>query len=143
MFKPTKEKTVRAYIAAVPKERKEAIVFLHNFIQDTVPKLKAYFSNNMLGYGSFPYRNYKNEIIDWPTIALANQKQYMSMYICAVEGGEYLAEKYMKELGKVSVGRSCIRFKKIEDLNLPALKKVLKEAAKHPGLIGAIAYKKK
>jgi hypothetical protein len=88
----------------------------------------------MLGYGSFKYLNYKKEIIDWPTVALANQKNYFSLYICALEDGKYIAEKYKDELGKVSVGKSCIRFKKLEDLDRKGLLKVLKLAAKFPGL---------
>jgi hypothetical protein len=136
MFKPTKAKTVKEYMAALPPERREPIEFLHKLIQETAPKLKSHFAYNMLGYGSFPYRNYKKEPIEWPVIALANQKQYISLYVCAVENGEYIAEKHKKELGNVSVGKSCIRFKKIEDLNLPVLKKVIKAAAKSPGLAG-------
>jgi hypothetical protein len=97
--------------------------------------MKPHFAYNMLGYGSFPYRNYKKELINWPIISLANQKNYISLYVCAVEGNTYVAEKYQKELGKVSVGKSCIRFKKIEDINLPVLKTVLQKAAKKPGLI--------
>ena len=96
----------------------------------------------MLGYGSFKSRNYKKEIIDWPVIALASQKNYMSLYVCALDGKQYLAEKYKKELGKVSVGKSCIRFKKLEDLNLKTLEKVIKLAAKNPGLVGAEESKK-
>ncbi len=137
MFKPTKAKTVAGYIAAVPSERKATILKLHNFIKKTVPKLKSHFAYNMLGYGSFPYKNYKKENITWPTIALANQKNYISLYVCSVDAGQYVAEKYKKDLGKVSVGKSCIRFKKLDDVNLPALKKVLLAAAKNPGLIGA------
>lgn len=136
MFKATPEKTVKRYLAAVPKERQELMLFLHGFIQKSVPKLKPYFAYNMLGYGSFPYRNYKKEPIEWPVIALANQKNYVSLYVCAIDKGEYVAEKFKKALGKVSVGKSCIRFKKIEDVNLPALKKVLQFAAKYPGLNG-------
>lgn len=134
MFKPVKAKTVVEYLASIPAERKELINFLHKFIQKAVPKLKAHFANNMLGYGSFPYRNYKHEPIEWPIIALANQKNYVSIYVCSIEGGKYIAEKYKKDLGKVSVGRSCIRFKKLEDINLPVLKKILQKAAKFPGL---------
>ncbi len=140
MFKNTKAKTVAEYLAAVPKDRKELVLFLHNFIQKSVPKLKSHFAYNMLGYGSFPYRNYKNEQITWPTVALANQKNYVSIYVCSVENGKYIAEKYKKELGKVSVGKSCIRFKKIEDVNLPALKKILQYASKSPGLAGVGAH---
>ena len=135
MFKPVKAKTVKEYLAALTPERLEPVQFLHEFIQKASPKLKPHFAYNMLGYGSFKYKNYKKEIIDWPTVALASQKNYISLYVCALEGGKYLAEKYQKDLGKVDVGRSCIRFKKLTDLNLPMLKKVLQQAAKMPGLI--------
>lgn len=136
MFKVTKAKTVKEYLASVPKERQILISFLHSFIQKAAPKLKPHFAYNMLGYGSFPYRNYKKELISWPVVALANQKNYVSVYVCAVDKGKYVAEKYKKELGKVSVGKSCIRFKKIEDVNLPVLKKVIQQAARNPGLVG-------
>lgn len=141
MFKPTQAKTVEAYLAAVPKERKELVGFLHEFIQKAAPKLKPHFASNMLGYGSFPYTNPKKQVLEWPVVALANQKAYVSVYVCAVEDGEYLAEKHAKELGKVSVGRSCIRIKKLEDVHLPTLKKVLQAAAKNPGLLGYQAKK--
>ena len=85
MFKATKAKSVEEYLAAVPKERKELINFLHEFIQEAGPKLKPHFAYNMLGYGSFPYKNYKNQMIEWATVALANQKNYVSVYVCAVD----------------------------------------------------------
>lgn len=142
MFKPTKAKTVKEYFAALPAERREPMEFLHQLIQKTAPKLKPNFIYNMPGYGSFTYTNHKKEVLDWPVIALASQKNYISLYICAVEDGEYIAEKYKDELGKVSVGKSCIRFKKLPDLNLTTLKKVIRLAAKSPGLIGAGKHKK-
>ncbi len=135
MFKKTKADSVKTYIAAVQEDRKPVILFLHDFIQKTVPKLKPHFAYNMLGYGAFPYKNYKGEMLTWPVIALASQKNYISLYVCAVDSGEYIAELHKKELGKVSVGKSCIRFKKIEDVDLKALAKVLKLAAKNPGLV--------
>lgn len=135
MFKPVKAKTVKEYLAAVPKERQVLINYLDKFIQASAPKLKPHFAYNMLGYGSFPYKSYKGEMLQWPVVALANQKNYVSVYVCAVEKGKYVAEQYKKELGKVSVGKSCIRFKKLEDVNLPVLKKVIKQAAKKPGLV--------
>lgn len=134
MFKPTKEKTVAGYLAKVPKERQELMLFLHEFIQKSAPKLKPHFAYNMLGYGSFPYLNHKKEALSWPIVALANQKNYISLYVCALEDGQYIAEKYKAQLGKVSVGKSCIRFKKLEDLNLAMLKKVIQLASKNPGL---------
>ncbi len=142
MFKSVKATTVAQYLATVPAERRELIEFLHAFIQKSAPKLKPHFAYNMLGYGSFLYRNYKKEMIEWPVISLANQKNYVSIYICAVDHGKYLAETYAKELGKVRVGKSCIRLKKLEDVHLPTLKKIIALAAKNPGLEGVGATKK-
>lgn len=134
MFKNVKAKTVAEYLKAVPAERKELINFLHAFIQKSAPKLKPHFAYNMIGYGAFPYTNYKKEAISWPIVALANQKNYVSVYVCALKDGKYVAELYAKDLGKVSVGKSCIRFKKQEDIHLPTLKKVLLLAQNNPGL---------
>lgn len=136
MFKPVKAQSVEEYIALLPGERREPIEFLHAFIQKTCPSFQPHFAYNMLGYGSFKYKNYKKELIDWPVVALASQKNYISLYVCAVSDGEYIAEKNKHKLGKVSVGKSCIRFKKIEDLNLNTLKAVLKAAERSPGLVG-------
>ncbi len=134
MFKKVRAKSVREYLSAVPAERKEMILFLHNFILKTIPTLKSHFANSMLGYGTFKYKNYKKEIIDWPIIALANQKHYVSIYVCSVIDGAYVAERCKKELGNVKVGRSCISFRKLQDIHMPVLRRVLKEAARHPGL---------
>lgn len=134
MFKKVGAQTVQQYIASVPKERKKSLLAVDKLIRQAAPTLKRHFSYNMIGYGSFPYRNYKNENILWPIIALANQKNYISVYVCALERGEYIAEKYKDELGKVSVGKSCIRFKDIEDVDVATLKMVIKKAHKSPGL---------
>ena len=143
MFKAIKPTSVKEYLAAVPEERQQIINFLHDFIQKTAPSLKPHFAYNMIGYGKFKYTNYKKEVIDWPTIALANQKNYVSVYVCAVVDGEYIAEKNKDKLGKVSIGKSCIRFNKLEKVHLPTLKKVIQAAIKSPGLVGAGKHKKK
>jgi hypothetical protein len=137
MFKPTKAKTVKEYLEALPPERREPMESLHRLIQDVAPSFKPWFAYNMLGYGVFPYKSsVTKKMLEWPVISLASQKQYISLYVCAVVDGKYLAETHKKDLGKVSVGKSCIRFKKLQDLNLVALRKVLKAAAKNPGLAG-------
>lgn len=139
MFKKVSASSVKEYVDSIPEERKEMVATLHKLIQQTVPEYKPYFANNMIGYGSFKYTNYKKQEDEWPIIALANQKNYVSVYVCAIDktGKEYLAEKYKKELGKVSVGKSCIRIKKLDQVDLQTLKKVLKMAVKNPGLVSS------
>ncbi|MCA9328783.1 DUF1801 domain-containing protein [Candidatus Saccharibacteria bacterium] len=140
MFKLVGAKSVEEYFALLNDERREQLETIDKLIRETVPTLKPWFAYNMIGYGEFDYVDYKKQPGKWPVIALASQKNYMSLYVCAINDqnpGQYLAEKYEQELGKVNVGKSCIRFKKIGDLNLETVKKVLSEAEKMPGLVGS------
>jgi hypothetical protein len=137
MFKPVKAKTVKEYFSSVPSQRREILLAIDKIIRKTAPSLKPNFIYNMPGYGKFPYQSsYKKETLEWPVISLASQKNYISIYVCAVDNGKYLAEMHAKELGNVNVGKSCIRFKKLEDLNLNTLRNIIKLAAKKPGFIG-------
>lgn len=134
MFKPVGAKTVDEYFALLEDERKKQIEVIDTLIRTTVPGLKRHFAYNMLGYGTFKYKNNKKQELDWPVIALASQKNYISLYVCCVVEGKYLAEGFKDRLGKVSVGKSCIRFKKVEDLNLDVVKDLLLAAQKNPGM---------
>ena len=92
MFKPVKAKSVKEYFDMLPHERKALMKFLDSFIRKTVPGLKPNFVYNMPGYGTFKYANRKKELIDWPIVAIASQKNYISVYVCAVHEGKYIAE---------------------------------------------------
>ena len=114
MFAKNEATTVEEYILLVPDDRKKEIDFLHGFIQKAVPKLKPYYAANMIGYGSFYYLDSKKQKKDWPIISLANQKNYISIYVCTIIADKATAEKYKNDLGKLSKGVTCIRFKKNE-----------------------------
>lgn len=58
----------------------------------------------------------------------------MSLYICSADKNGYLAEQNAKSLGKVKVGKSCINFKKLEDLNLEAALALVKQAEQLGGM---------
>ena len=137
MFAKNDANTIEEYLLLVPDDRKKDLNFLHNFIQKAVPKLKPYYASNMIGYGSFSYLDSKKQKRDWPIISLANQKNYITIYVCAIIEDKVAIEKYKKELGKLTKGLSCIRFKKSEEINLETLKIILKLAEKKPGVAGA------
>ncbi len=137
MFAKNAATSVEEYLLMVPADRKKEIDFLHGFIQKAVPRLKPYYASNMIGYGSFYYLDSKKQKRDWPIIALANQKNYITIYVCTIVTDKAAAEKYKKELGKLTTSITCIRFKKIEEINLETLKTVLKLAEKNPGVAGA------
>ena len=86
-------------------------------------------SGRMLGYGLMPYRpRSARETTTWPLIALAAQQRHLSLYVCAVVEGAYLAEARADRLGRVSCGRSCIRFTTLDRVDQGELTALLQDA---------------
>ncbi len=133
MFKPTAALTPEEYIATIPEPRRQEVEKIHRLIQQTVPMLKPHILSGMIGYGTYHYRYASGREGDWSLIALASQKNYISIYICSVENGTYIAESYKDKLPKASIGKSCIRFKKIEDIDFSTLIEIIKKAEKAGG----------
>lgn len=132
MFKSTSVKTPEEYINLIEEPRKGQIKAIHQFVLKTVPKLKPFIISGMIGYGTYHYKSKSGREGDWAVVLLASQKNYISLYACGVKDGRYVVESYKKDLPKASIGKSCIRFKKLEDLDLNVLAKVLKESEQNP-----------
>ncbi len=103
-------------------------------VQEAVPDLDRQLvpvgSGQMLGYGLMPYRpRSAKETTTWPLIALAAQKRHLSLYVCAVVDGGYIAEDRAERLGTVSCGKSCIRFASLDRVDAAELGTLLRDAA--------------
>lgn len=86
-------------------------------------------STAMLGYGLMPYRpKSAKETTMWPLISLAAQKRHLSLYVSAVVDGGYLAESRAERLGKVSCGKSCIRFTSLDRVDTDELSTLVRDA---------------
>lgn len=132
-----KPATAEAYLAALPADRRAALETLHQAIRKTVPQLSPEMISGIIGYGKYRYKSKSCEG-EWFIVGLANRAAYMSLYICAADKNGYLAEQNAQRLGKVKVGKSCINFKKLEDLNLEAALALVKKAEKLGGLAAAM-----
>jgi len=114
------------------------MIAVHTAIRKAVPKLTPEVMKGMgsplIGYGKYRYKSASGREGEWFLIGLAAGKSYYSLHICAADKGGYLAEQNAAKLGKVKTGRSCINFKKLEDLELGAAMAVVKQAAKCGGL---------
>jgi hypothetical protein len=129
MFKPTDAQTPRAYIDAIDEPRKSDIVALHELVQKAAPGLAPHIAYGMIAYGSYHYKSKSGREGEWSTIALASQKSYISLYVSCVKGGHYLAEEYQDRLPKADIGKSCVRFKRLSDVDTAVLDEMLREAA--------------
>ena len=122
-------KTPEQYFASLAEPRRSDVRALHKAICKTIPKHKPEMIGGFLGYGKYRYKYESGREGDTGAVVLASQKQYISLYLGCTDD-ESLAEKNGHLLGKVSVGKCCIRFRKLEDLNLKVAMELVKETAK-------------
>lgn len=116
--------TVEQYLKELPEVRRAAISRVRQVILDNIPEGYAEgMQYGMIGY-YVPLEEYPETYNGQPLgiIALASQKNYMSLYLMAVYSDPHLEKKFTdgyKASGKkLDMGKSCVRFKKLEDLPL-------------------------
>jgi hypothetical protein len=123
-----------AYLDSLPEDRREDMKTLDRTIWGVMQGHSRVLwegvfwggsEQTIIGYGDYSSKRSRGQTVEWFMVGLALQKRYISLYINAVEDGQYVSEKYRAQLGKVKVGKSSISFERPEDLNLEGLEKVL------------------
>jgi uncharacterized protein DUF1801 len=119
-------KTPEEYINNLSDDRKEAISKLRKVILDNLPiGFSETMSYGMLGYvvphSIYPNGYHCNPKLPLPFIALASQKNFIAVYHMGVYANKELLDWFVGEYPKhskrnIDMGRSCIRFKKIEEI---------------------------
>ena len=121
----SKASTVEEYLAQLPADRRDAMETVRKVILKNLPRgYEEVLQYGMLSYvvplKVFPagYLNRKNEPL--PYVCLASQKNYMSIYIMSAYGDEeaQFRQEYEATGKRLDMGKSCVRFKKIDDLPL-------------------------
>jgi hypothetical protein len=135
--------TVDEFLAALPADRRETMTTLHKAIRKAVPKLSSEIMTGMgpspiIGYGKYRYRSASGREGDWFLIGLVAAKSGYSLHICVLDKDGYLVERNAAKLGKVKTGRSCINFKKLEDLKLDVAMGLVKQAPKSGGISAVV-----
>ena len=120
--------TPEAYITSLAEPRRSEIAELDKIIQAAVPTLKREMGYG-IGYGPYHYKYASGREGDSHVISLASQKNYISVYVQAGRDGLYLAEANKDKLPKASIGKSCIRFKKLADIDSTVLADICRQAA--------------
>jgi len=131
--------TVEEFIAALPDDRRDTVTTVHKAIRKAAPKLAPAIMSGMgpsplIGYGKYHYKSASGREGDWFLIGLAAGKKDYALHICVGDKDGYLVERNAAKLGKVKTGRSCINFKKLEDLKLDVAMGLVKQAEKSGGI---------
>jgi hypothetical protein len=122
----SKATTVEEYINELPDDRKDAINKLRKEIKKNLPKgFKEEMSYGMIGY-VVPHKLYPpgyhcNPELPLPFMNIASQKNFIGVYHMGIYSDpkllKWFTDAFSKaDAGKLDMGKSCIRFKKPENI---------------------------
>lgn len=122
----SKEQTVDAYMNALPEERKLPMMKLRDIILKSLPKgFKEEMSYGMIGYvvphSLYPKGYHCSPELPLPFLSIALQKNFIAIYHMGMYANPEILNWFTNEYaqrvkGKLDMGKSCIRFKKPENI---------------------------
>ena len=122
----SKAATVEDYIKELPKDRQEAIIELRKVVKKNLPKgFSEGMGYGMIGYcvphSLYPAGYHCDPKLPLPFMNIASQKNFIALYHMGVYGDpqllKWFTDEYAKAgVGKLDMGKSCIRFKKPENI---------------------------
>lgn len=133
----SKAKTVDEYMVELPKERFDAINLLRDTILKNIPiGFVEEMNYGMIGYvvphSLYPKGYHCNPTLPLPFINVASQKNFIAIYHMGIYANPTLLKWFIDEYSKYSslkldMGKSCIRFKKINAIPYQLIGKLVQK----------------
>lgn len=129
----TIQEQINEYISSHKEPKRNDLKNLHQIILELMPKCKLWFldgkndenktvSNPNIGYGIHLMKYADGKTRDFYKIGLSANTTGISVYMMGIEDKKYLANSFGEKIGKASVTSYCIKFKKMDDINIDVLK---------------------
>jgi hypothetical protein len=133
---PAKPATIDAYLAALPADRREALDALRAVINRNLPKgyeegmqygMPAWF----VPHSAYPAGYHCDPSQPLPFVSIASQKSHIGLYLfCLYMNPELMSwfeAEWRKTGSRWDAGKSCVRAKKLADIPIELVGKVVKK----------------
>lgn len=121
--RPTKE-SVKDFLNKVEDPERRADCFaVAKMMEEITGEKPKMWGPAIVGFGSYHYKYASGNEGDWPITGFSPRKKDLTLYIMV--GYDRYGE-LMAKLGKHSTGKSCLYIKKLSDIHIPTLKKLIK-----------------
>lgn len=132
--KPTGQ-SAEEFINSIADDRRRAeclaILELMKQVTGEEPKM---WGDSIVGFGSYHYKYASGREGDWFLTGFSPRKQNLTLYIMS---GFDQYDHLLARLGQVKTGKSCLYIKKLEDIDLPTLRELVRRSADHVALTNA------
>jgi hypothetical protein len=83
---------------------------------------------HIIGYGDLVQPRPRGEDVRWFVVGLARQKAFISVYVNAADGRQYLLAQYANRLGKVKTGSAVLNIRSLDDLEQDTFSEMMERA---------------
>ena len=120
--------SVKDFISKLPDaETRTDCTEIAKMMEEATGSQGVMWGANIAGYGTRKVKYAGGKEADWPLIAFSPRKQNLTLYIAA---GDEKNAVLLSKLGKHSLGKGCLYIKRLSDINIPTLKKLIKASSK-------------
>jgi len=125
--KPTNQ-SVKEFLNEIPEPERRADCFaVAKMMEEITGEKPKMWGPSIVGFGSYRYKYVSGREGDWPMMGFSPRKKDLTLYI--MMGFEKHAD-LMEKLGKHSHSKSCLYIKRLSDVHIPTLKKLMKVGLK-------------
>jgi hypothetical protein len=132
---------IKGYIDSQPEAKRNDMQTLHKLALQISPSTRLWFTvgkndegkvvtNPNIGYGLYTIKYADGTARDFYQIGLSANTTGISVYILGLADKTYLAKTYADKLGKASVTGYCIKFRKLQDINVDILEAAIRDGFK-------------
>ena len=121
--------SVEDFLNAVANEKRREDSFVVNgLMKEVTGEQPAMWGDSIVGFGTYRYKYASGREGEWPVTGFSPRKQSLTLYI--MDGFEEY-DSLLENLGKYKTGKSCLYINKLEDVDLPILRKLITQSVAH------------
>ncbi|MCE7995134.1 MAG: DUF1801 domain-containing protein [Roseivirga sp.] len=122
------DKSVPDFIDAITNKRRQSDSRqLLKLIEEITSKEPKIWGVSIIGFGKYKYKRKNGDEFEWFNVGFSPGKAHLTVYVMYDINEE---QELLKQLGPYKSGKGCLYIKKLEDINIDALKKIIVKSDK-------------
>lgn len=120
------DKSVPDFIEAIANKRRKAdSEVLLKIIQSITGHEPKIWGVSIVGFGKYKYQRKNGDEFEWFNVGFSPGKAHLTVYVMYDINSE---PELLTQLGPHKTGKGCLYIKKLEDVNMNALKKIIEKS---------------
>jgi hypothetical protein len=119
------KQSVASFIKGVDEERRKDCTTLVRIMKHASGAPAAIWGTSIVGFGTYELKYANGRTADWPIISFSPRKQDLTLYV-----GRGIESTLLKALGKHKLSGGCLHIKRLSDVDLGVLEKVVSASVK-------------